>query len=258
MDAIIIRPNTPHLTVISLPKSSEAARKKMQTMLDGWPVACFAVRTAHGSVVGYCDDEFILKERDDFSCALDHTLHDDPPFLIGGPLIISGVYADGAPRGLTQDEIDMFTLFPMEPDEDGYVPPILNMSRRNLHPITVREGFRGVYQFTRRGLPLGTPVFGRKLSVVDRQIGPKHDPYTLRTYRVRITLADAAWAEWVLESDALAEEDRMYVRTSARTESVQIHSMGGPTKLRGLFEKMAGVRVSKFLETMERSTGRKR
>lgn len=115
MRALIIRPGS-LIEPFELPDDGDAELDALHKAIDGWITTAFRIPRSRGSVIGYCDDEFLFKQRVDWCCALGDTLRSDAPYGIGGPLVITGVRFDGATRSLTDDEEAGFTLGPVPKD----------------------------------------------------------------------------------------------------------------------------------------------
>ncbi len=226
---------------------AEEYLQHLQTLIGGYVTPCFHTETESGAVYGYCAEEWFGKGN--WSVCIGNTLRTDAPYFIGGVVVIGGATVDGEVRDLTDDEIALFALHVPRGDRI----PILQRETRAIHPLQYRVGAFRKYVFTRNNLPMGSAVTARKLSMSQRSIGPREDPYTLRSYYVKVYFPDTTWAEWIYESDALAEEDRMYVRTSVSDKKTQVHTLDD--NVRGAFEDMCGVRLTRFERMMFRSVG---
>lgn len=109
MKALIIRPGSrPESIELKDPDNSDEIR----TLVGNWCSTCFRIRAEGSLLIGYCDDEFLLRSvaDKDWSCCLGKSLRLDAPYPIGGPVVIVGVNWEGESLPLTNEQISHFTL----------------------------------------------------------------------------------------------------------------------------------------------------
>lgn len=112
MKALVIRRGATSIEPLELSEDDTAHYEKIKSTIGNWITSCFNIRTQHGRIFGYCDDEFLLRpiKAEDWSCALGETLRTDAPYPIGNPVVIAGTNEAGENRTLTDEEISHFTL----------------------------------------------------------------------------------------------------------------------------------------------------
>jgi hypothetical protein len=105
MRALIIKPGADLPEELTLPDEERANYEAIRDAIGGWVSSCFSVPGSEGGCIyGYCDDEFLLTGRKDWSVCLGDTFRTDAPYPIGGPVVITGVTSGGETRGLTEKE----------------------------------------------------------------------------------------------------------------------------------------------------------
>jgi hypothetical protein len=137
---------------------------------------------------------------------------------------------------------------------------------RGVSPIIETVTYLGNrYAFTRSGLPLGQPIVGRTLSIVQHDSGPDltWPSSEVTTYKVRITFVSDVWVEHIL--DVHGADSTHSIRTSTNPTREPIHNpvslalmsiMGNPQKLiEDIFTELTGVIPRKALSYMYRAVG---
>lgn len=81
-------------------------------LIGNWFTSCFTVISPdrpHVWIVGYCDDEFLLREDVSFNVVLESGTLYSEAYPIGGPIVITGVrQRDGETVSLTSTEMQRF------------------------------------------------------------------------------------------------------------------------------------------------------
>jgi hypothetical protein len=111
MKALIIKPGGLSVEPLELPDDEQGNYQAIKKEIGGWMCSCFKVPGSNGGFIyGYCDDEFLLTGRKDWSVCLGATFRTDAPYAIGGPVVITGVTGGGETRSLTEREAKSIIL----------------------------------------------------------------------------------------------------------------------------------------------------
>lgn len=93
-----------------LPRDVDAGSEAVRELIGNYFTSCFNV----DGLVGYCDDEFLLADPDtidrNWNVLLEAGALREEAYPIGGPIVITGVTAEGETRSLTPEEAARFSI----------------------------------------------------------------------------------------------------------------------------------------------------
>jgi hypothetical protein len=127
---LLVKDGTVTPLVLDVRNDSDVARM-LNTHIGNIFTTCFNVdsvdpRPKQSRVVtGYCDDEFLLTDNPNWSCAIGSTLRLDGPYPIGNPVVILTTdLRTGNTVSMTDKEMAMFQLTGLIILEDRTIPII--------------------------------------------------------------------------------------------------------------------------------------
>lgn len=100
---------------VKLPLDEGSASEEINRLIGNWFTTAFRVPLKDGeSLVGYCDDEFLLHDAEtvfqNLNVALGPSLRADAPYPIGGPIVVTRVGDYGETLPVTLEQAKMLYL----------------------------------------------------------------------------------------------------------------------------------------------------
>lgn len=109
-DALLVTEG--RLEHVQLPRDVDAGSEAVRELIGNFFTSCFNV----DGLVGYCDNEFLLADPDtvdrNWNVLLEAGTLRQVAYPIGGPIVITGVTAEGETRSLTLKEAARFSIDP--------------------------------------------------------------------------------------------------------------------------------------------------
>jgi hypothetical protein len=100
--------------VINLPSNEDERWDRMQGIVGNIVESCFKLPVEGGLLVGYCDEEFLLRSPEEvwknWNVALGPGLRGDGPYPIGGPIIVVRETRQREAQPLRDEDVDLLWL----------------------------------------------------------------------------------------------------------------------------------------------------